>query len=98
MQTFSIALTGFQSERLQDTALRLAERIERQTGLFLKQPISTDKKTASVIINVKEGAATAYPQVKEDESYSLNGERQGKRLSLLTHPTVQCMPLKHFYN
>ena len=68
---FSIALTGFQSERLQDTALRLAERIERQTGLFLKQPISTDKKTASVIINVKEGAATAYPQVKEDESYSL---------------------------
>jgi len=68
---FSIALTGFQSERLQDTAQRLAERIELQTGLFLKQPISKNSKTASVIINVKEGPATAYPQVKEDESYSL---------------------------
>ncbi|PKG40487.1 beta-N-acetylhexosaminidase [Psychromonas sp. Urea-02u-13] len=68
---FSIALTGFQSPRLQATAQRLAERIELQTGLFLKQPMTRDSKTASLIINVKEGPASTYPQVKEDESYSL---------------------------
>ncbi|WP_051303036.1 beta-N-acetylhexosaminidase [Psychromonas aquimarina] len=68
---FSIALTGFQSDRLQDAAQRLAQRVELQTGLFLKKPITNNTQQATVLIEVKQGPAAANPQVVEDESYSL---------------------------
>lgn len=53
---FSIYLDGYKSERIQQLAQRIIQRVEAQTGLPLLTPFATSKKEATLVIDVSKAA------------------------------------------
>ncbi|MUK77180.1 family 20 glycosylhydrolase [Aliivibrio fischeri] len=68
---FSIYIDGYKSERIQQLALRIIQRVEAQTGLPLLTPFASSKKEATLIIDVSKAAKNKIQDNNIDESYEL---------------------------
>lgn len=68
---FSIYIEGYKSERIQQLAQRIIQRVEAQTGLPLLTPFSPSKKQATLVINVEKAAKEKIQDINIDESYEL---------------------------
>ncbi len=68
---FTAGLTGFVSPCLENALIRLNQRVEKQTGLFLKAPVQPQDKKPDLIIDVKNGSGSSVQTTEEDESYRL---------------------------
>lgn len=68
---FSIYLDGYKSERIQQLAQRIIQRVEAQTGLPLLTPFATSKKEATLVIDVSKAAKNKIQDNDIDESYEL---------------------------
>lgn len=68
---FSIYIDGYKSERIQQLALRIIQRVEAQTGLPLLTPFASSKKEATLIIDVSKAAKNKIQDNDIDESYEL---------------------------
>ena len=69
---FSIYIDGYKSERIQQLAQRIIQRMEAQTGLPLLTPFATSKKEATLIIDVDSAAENKIQDINIDESYELS--------------------------
>ncbi|WP_122033410.1 family 20 glycosylhydrolase [Aliivibrio sp. EL58] len=68
---FSIYIDGYKSERIQQLAQRIIQRVEAQTGLPLLTPFATSKKEATFVIDVSKAAKNKIQDININESYEL---------------------------
>ncbi|MFH0263615.1 family 20 glycosylhydrolase [Vibrio barjaei] len=68
---FSIYIKGFNSDRVEYTAKRFVERLERQTGLPTLNWQAESEDEATLIIDIQSPAKSEVQDIDADESYKL---------------------------
>jgi hexosaminidase len=74
-RSFSVCLSGYSSPRLQRAVRRVAERLQRQTGIFIGNPSGPcdhGPSESTLLVDVTQEDGTHPQQFNEDESYQLN--------------------------
>ncbi|MFC5079451.1 Beta-hexosaminidase [Vibrio thalassae] len=70
-QDFSIYIKGFNSDRVDYTAKRFIERLERQTGLPTLNWRAESEDDATLVIDIQSAAKSDVQDIDADESYTL---------------------------
>ncbi len=81
--SFRVALEGYFEPRLEASALRLLQRLTRQTGIPVNDELSKDPSKATLLIHC-DRAGERVQTVREDESYRLEVAPQQARLDAPT--------------
>ncbi len=81
--TFSVALVGYQSPRLQEAAARMVKHLSRQTGIPMQEGFASDASKATLVIQVERAGETVQ-SIHEEESYTLEVTSQQAHLKALT--------------
>ncbi len=81
--SFTIGITGYSDPRLRQAIQRFQSRVEGRTGIELPLGVARDGESATLRIECKSGGS-AYPELGEDESYSLEIGAQYARLKANT--------------
>ena len=71
---FSAAFSGYRSARMQQAIRRFYRRIENQTGIFLQR--KNQQVPAALTIHIAQAPINEFPQLNDDESYSLAIDKQ----------------------
>lgn len=71
---FSAVFSDYHSERMQRAIRRFYRRIENQTGIFLKR--KNQQTPAALTIHIAQAPINEFPQLNDDESYSLDINKQ----------------------
>lgn len=71
----TVALTGVVDDRLRAAVARMIVRLQGRTGFVLSRDLATDRATATVVVSA-EAPGAAMPALGEDESYTLDADRQ----------------------
>ncbi|MGR5286098.1 family 20 glycosylhydrolase [Vibrio maritimus] len=69
---FSIFIKGFNSERVEATAKRFVNRLERQTGLPTLNWQAGSASEATLVIDIDQAPKSAVQDINADESYTLD--------------------------
>jgi len=78
--TFSVALTGYVEQRLEEAARRLVKRLSTQTGIPMAVRVTGASAQTTLALHC-EGAAGEVQTAVEDESYTLIVTPDGARIS-----------------
>src|SRR5436190_23567869 len=67
----TVALRGFQDDRLRAAVNRAMRRLEGRTGYLMARGFAADPSAATFVVDCQ-GPGAALPSLDEDESYALN--------------------------
>ncbi|MEZ8824299.1 family 20 glycosylhydrolase [Vibrio amylolyticus] len=77
---FKVFIKGFNSDRVEYTAKRFIDRLERQTGVPTLNWQVDNEKDANLVIDVRRAAKTEIQNLESDESYRI--ETKGDQITL----------------
>ncbi|MGF1755079.1 beta-N-acetylhexosaminidase [Vibrio makurazakiensis] len=80
-QDFAVYVSDYSSGRIERLAQRIIDRVEKQTGLLLKNPIAESAEEATLILDVKKASTSEVQDLDTDESYELAVEKNQVVLS-----------------
>ncbi|MDN2480925.1 family 20 glycosylhydrolase [Vibrio agarivorans] len=78
---FKVFIKGYRSPRVEYTAKRFIERLERQTGIPILDWQVQDPKQANLIIDIERAPRTLVQNIDSDESYQITTKQQQITLS-----------------
>ncbi len=84
----TVALRGFQDDRLRAAIQRAMRRLESRTGYLMARGFASDAAAATLVIDCQ-GPGAALPSLDEDESYGLTAS--GSQIVLRAPTTVGAM-------
>ncbi|MGC9403734.1 family 20 glycosylhydrolase [Vibrio genomosp. F10 str. 9ZC157] len=77
---FKVFIKGYNSDRVEYTAKRFIDRLERQTGVPTLNWQTENEKEANLVIDIKRAPKTEVQNIESDESYKI--ETKGDQITL----------------
>ncbi|MGC9461094.1 glycoside hydrolase family 20 zincin-like fold domain-containing protein, partial [Vibrio genomosp. F10] len=77
---FKVFIKGYNSDRVEYTAKRFIDRLERQTGVPTLNWQAENEKEANLVIDIKRAPKTEVQNIESDESYKI--ETKGDQITL----------------
>ncbi|OEE70248.1 beta-N-acetylhexosaminidase [Enterovibrio norvegicus FF-33] len=73
-QDFSLFISGYSSERVEKLSQRIIDRVQKQTGLLLNNPIAEKQSDATLVIDIKAASTSLVQTIDTDESYKITSK------------------------